>query len=75
MYDPLSNQPDWDEITERTSLANLYPVQNFYPLLIAGFQVWPLVSILNFTVVPADKRLLVGSLFGVIWAVYLSLLS
>ncbi|KAB8075428.1 hypothetical protein BDV29DRAFT_107475 [Aspergillus leporis] len=47
----------------------------FWPLLIAGFKLWPLVSILNFTVVPADKRLLVGSIFGVIWGVYLSLMS
>jgi hypothetical protein len=43
--------------------------------MLAGFKLWPFVSILNFTVVPADKRLLVGSLFGVIWAVYLSLMS
>ncbi|KAF7597339.1 hypothetical protein BBP40_006279 [Aspergillus hancockii] len=47
----------------------------FWPLLIAGFKLWPLVSILNFTVVPADKRLLVGSIFGVVWGVYLSLMS
>jgi hypothetical protein len=49
--------------------------QDFWPIMLAGFKLWPFVSILNFTVVPADKRLLVGSLFGVIWAVYLSLMS
>ncbi|KAE8312976.1 hypothetical protein BDV41DRAFT_272708 [Aspergillus transmontanensis] len=49
--------------------------KDFWPLLIAGFKLWPLVSILNFTVVPVDKRLLVGSIFGVVWAVYLSLMS
>ncbi|GAB1197425.1 hypothetical protein BDV32DRAFT_145784 [Aspergillus pseudonomiae] len=49
--------------------------KDFWPLLIAGFKLWPLVSILNFTVVPAEKRLLVGSVFGVVWAVYLSLMS
>jgi len=43
--------------------------------MIAGFKMWPLVSILCFTVVPADKRLLVTSLFGVLWAIYLSLVS
>ncbi|KAE8354756.1 hypothetical protein BDV28DRAFT_130291 [Aspergillus coremiiformis] len=48
---------------------------DFWPLLIAGFKLWPFVSILNFTVVPADQRLLVGSVFGVVWAVYLSLMS
>lgn len=59
---------DYDVITEQ--LQN-----DFWPIMIAGFKLWPLVSILNFTIVPADKRLLVGSLFGVIWAVYLSLMS
>ncbi|KAB8237703.1 Mpv17/PMP22 family protein [Aspergillus alliaceus] len=47
----------------------------FWPFLIAGFKLWPFVSVLNFTVVPADKRLLVGSMFGVVWGVYLSLMS
>jgi hypothetical protein len=44
-------------------------------MVIAGLKLWPLVSILNFTVVPVDQRLLVGSLFGVVWAVYLSLVT
>ncbi|EAW08736.1 Mpv17/PMP22 family protein [Aspergillus clavatus NRRL 1] len=48
---------------------------DFVPIMLAGLKLWPFVSVLNFTVVPADKRLLVGSLFGVIWAVYLSLMS
>jgi hypothetical protein len=43
--------------------------------MVAGLKLWPLVSILNFTVVPADRRLLVGNLFGVVWAIYLSLMS
>ncbi|KAL2871370.1 Mpv17/PMP22 family protein [Aspergillus lucknowensis] len=51
-------------------------IQNdFWPILIAGFKLWPLVSILNFTVVPADKRLLVGNLFGLVWGIYLSLMA
>ncbi|KAL5364775.1 hypothetical protein BJX96DRAFT_179259 [Aspergillus floccosus] len=48
---------------------------DFWPMVIAGLKLWPLVSIMNFTVVPVDQRLLVGSLFGVVWAVYLSLVS
>jgi hypothetical protein len=43
--------------------------------MLAGLKLWPFVSILNFTVVPADKRLLVGSLFGVVWGIYLSLMA
>lgn len=43
--------------------------------MVAGFKLWPFVSILNFTIVPVDQRLLVGSILGVVWAVYLSLVS
>ncbi|KAJ5109915.1 hypothetical protein N7532_002560 [Penicillium argentinense] len=50
-------------------------LQDFWPIMIAGFKLWPFVSILNFTVVPPSQRLLVGSLFGVIWGIYLSLVS
>ncbi|KAJ5980153.1 hypothetical protein N7481_007451 [Penicillium waksmanii] len=48
---------------------------DFVPIMAAGLKLWPFVSVLNFTVVPADQRLLVGSLFGVVWAIYLSLVS
>ncbi|KAJ9297140.1 hypothetical protein DTO217A2_8694 [Paecilomyces variotii] len=48
---------------------------DFWPIMIAGFKMWPFVSILCFVVIPADKRLLVSSLFGVLWAIYLSLMS
>ncbi|KAL4884017.1 hypothetical protein BJY04DRAFT_20714 [Aspergillus karnatakaensis] len=50
-------------------------VNDFWPMLLAGLKLWPFVSVLNFTVVPADKRLLVGNFFGVIWGIYLSLMA
>ncbi|KAL4872105.1 hypothetical protein BDV12DRAFT_193897 [Aspergillus spectabilis] len=50
-------------------------VNDFWPMLLAGLKFWPVVSILNFTVVPAEKRLLVGNFFGVIWGIYLSLMA
>ncbi|BDD55256.1 hypothetical protein MPDQ_001726 [Monascus purpureus] len=34
---------------------------------------WPFAPHLNFTVIPAEKRLLVSNLFGVVRAVYLNL--
>ena len=49
--------------------------QDFTPLMVAGFKIWPLVSLLNFTVVPVEKRLLVSNLFGALWGVYLSLVA
>ncbi|KAI4196616.1 MAG: hypothetical protein LQ350_006439 [Teloschistes chrysophthalmus] len=44
-----------------------------WPLMIAGYKIWPLVSILNFTVIPVEKRTLVGSIVGLGWGVFLAL--
>ncbi|KAL8679832.1 MAG: hypothetical protein Q9186_003898 [Xanthomendoza sp. 1 TL-2023] len=35
-----------------------------WPLMIAGYKLWPLVSLLNFTVIPVEQRTVVGSLVG-----------
>ena len=43
--------------------------------MLAGLKLWPLVSLLNFTIVPVEKRILVGSLVGVGWGIYLSLVA
>lgn len=48
--------------------------QKFWPLLISGLKLWPLVSLVNFLFVPVNKRVLVGALVGVGWNIYLSLL-
>lgn len=40
----------------------------------SALKLWPLVSLLSFTVVPVDKRVIVGSIVGVFWGIYLSLL-
>ena len=41
--------------------------------MLAGYKLWPLVSLLNFTVVPVEKRTLVGSLVGLGWGIFLAL--
>ena len=41
--------------------------------MIAGYKLWPLVSLLNFTVVPVERRVVVGSLVGLGWGVFLAL--
>ena len=50
-----------------------YVGAEFWPLMKAGTKVWPLVSLLAFSVVPADKRVAFGSVVGFAWNVYLSL--
>ncbi|KAG9236104.1 Mpv17/PMP22 family protein [Amylocarpus encephaloides] len=50
--------------------------EEFWPLMSAGWTLWPAVSALNFTVVRSvELRQLVGGLAGFGWNVYLSLLT
>ncbi|KFY10251.1 hypothetical protein V492_05105 [Pseudogymnoascus sp. VKM F-4246] len=54
-----------------------YHVQfEFWPLMVAGAKLWPFVSLINFTVLESvEARNLLGSLAGMAWGVYLSLVA
>nr|POE59344.1 protein sym1 [Quercus suber] len=45
----------------------------FWPMIFAGQKLWPMVSVLSFTVVPVQYRMLFGSVIGVFWGIFLSL--
>ena len=46
----------------------------FWPLMTAGWKLWPLVSFINFSLLKSvEARNLVGSLAGLGWGVYVSL--
>nr|POF05971.1 protein sym1 [Quercus suber] len=47
--------------------------KKFWPMIFAGQKLWPMVSLLNFTVVPVQYRMLFGSVVGVFWGIFLSL--
>ncbi|KUJ23297.1 Mpv17/PMP22 family protein [Mollisia scopiformis] len=50
--------------------------EEFWPMVRAGWTLWPFVSLLNFAVVKSvEGRALVGSLSGLLWGIYLSLLK
>jgi protein Mpv17 len=50
--------------------------QDFWGLVIAGWRLWPLVSIVNFAVLRSvQSRQLLGGVAGVAWGVYLSLIA
>ncbi|EDN08613.1 integral membrane protein, Mpv17/PMP22 family [Histoplasma capsulatum] len=57
----------------KTIQQSLY--KDFVPIIMAGLKLWPMVSVLNFTMISPEKRVLTGSLFGMIWGIYLSLRS
>lgn len=41
----------------------------------AGQKLWPAVSILSFTIIPLEQRMLFGSVAGLFWGTYLSLIA
>lgn len=41
--------------------------------MVAGYKLWPAVSLISFTLVPVERRTLVGSLVGFGWGVFLAL--
>ncbi|KAL2354551.1 hypothetical protein BJ546DRAFT_1026466 [Cryomyces antarcticus] len=45
------------------------------PLQLAGLRLWPLVSLISFTVIPVESRTVFGSIVGVGWGVFLSLMA
>ncbi|KAF9886242.1 hypothetical protein FE257_011855 [Aspergillus nanangensis] len=47
--------------------------EDFRPIMIARLKYRPVVSVLMYTVVPVDRRVVFGSACGVVWGVYLSL--
>ncbi|PWY83511.1 hypothetical protein BO70DRAFT_379306 [Aspergillus heteromorphus CBS 117.55] len=48
-------------------------LEDFNPIMLARLKYRPVVSMLMYTVVPVDRRVVFGSACGVVWGVYLSL--
>ena len=54
----------------------LLAVQNrIFPILRAGWKIWPLVALTNFIFVPVDQRVLLISCVGFGWNIFLSFLE
>ena len=47
----------------------------FWPLTVAGQKLWPMVSIISLTLVPVEQRMVFGSIVGVGWGIFLSLMA
>ncbi|EXJ80288.1 hypothetical protein A1O1_08430 [Capronia coronata CBS 617.96] len=45
------------------------------PLMINSWKLWPAVALINFTLVPVDRRVIVASVVGLFWGIYLSLFA
>jgi hypothetical protein len=61
-----------DNLIDATHVAG----KEFWPIMFAGWKLWPLVSLCDFVLVKTVKmRVLVGNLAGFGWTVYLCLVT
>lgn len=45
------------------------------PIIIAGYKIWPIASIISFSFVPVHRRIVFLSFIGLLWGIYLSLVA
>ncbi|TGJ76292.1 hypothetical protein E0Z10_g10901 [Xylaria hypoxylon] len=45
------------------------------PLILAGFRIWPLASIISFSFIPVERRIVFLNFVGLIWGIYMSLVA
>ena len=41
----------------------------------AGYKIWPLASIVSFSFVPVERRIVFLSFIGLLWGIYMSLVA
>jgi protein Mpv17 len=56
--------------TIEKSLNNIR--HKMWPTLVANWKIWPATSLINFSIVPIDYRVLVANFVGLFWNCYLS---
>lgn len=45
------------------------------PLIVTGYKIWPFASIISFSCVPVERRIVFLSFVGLIWGIYMSLVA
>ncbi|KAL7947584.1 hypothetical protein V8C42DRAFT_318168 [Trichoderma barbatum] len=45
------------------------------PIIIAGYKIWPIASIISFSFVPVHRRIVFLSFVGLLWGIYMSLVA
>ncbi|KAI3337217.1 hypothetical protein HD806DRAFT_31265 [Xylariaceae sp. AK1471] len=45
------------------------------PLIVAGYKIWPFVSIVSFSWVPVERRIVFLNFVGLLWGIYMSLVA
>ncbi|RDA89598.1 hypothetical protein CP533_6231 [Ophiocordyceps camponoti-saundersi (nom. inval.)] len=45
------------------------------PIIVAGYKIWPLASVISFSFVPVHRRVVFLSFVGLLWGIYMSLVA
>lgn len=45
------------------------------PIIVAGYKMWPIASIISFTFIPVRRRIVFLSFVGLLWGIYMSLVA
>ncbi|PHH76254.1 hypothetical protein CDD82_4066 [Ophiocordyceps australis] len=45
------------------------------PIILAGYKIWPIASLISFTFVPVQRRIVWLSTIGFVWGIYMSLVA
>ncbi|KAI0480958.1 hypothetical protein GGR56DRAFT_297977 [Xylariaceae sp. FL0804] len=45
------------------------------PVIVAGYKIWPLASIVSFSCVPVERRIVFLNFIGLLWGIYMSLVA
>ncbi|CAM1503172.1 Fc.00g079480.m01.CDS01 [Cosmosporella sp. VM-42] len=45
------------------------------PIIVAGYKMWPIASIISFSFIPVHRRIVFLSFIGLIWGIYMSLVA
>lgn len=59
---------------DRVVHADAVP-QETIPIIVASYKIWPIASIVSFSFVPVEKRIVFLSFIGFLWGIYMSLVA
>jgi hypothetical protein len=45
------------------------------PVIVAGYKIWPFASIISFSCIPVERRIIFLNFVGLIWGIYMSLVA
>ena len=53
----------------------MFELQQTWPVMKAGYKLWPAVNLVQHLFIPVERKTVVGSLVGMGWGVYLALFA